>query len=154
MKLTAPKVLQTYNDSSTTKTQILKKKTTKEKSSEKKMPRCYIVKKPIQQYSNFTILKSNVVMATTTAATLTTNGGGSVAIEIDDSEKITPIRSRVAAAVGATSNNTATATVVFRSDEPTTVAGPISPTEACVAPTCYNNTLENRGKCFFKFITR
>lgn len=69
------------------------------------------------------------------APTLATNG-----IAVDESEQITRGRTQAA--------------VVYRNEEVAavaTVAGPISPTEACVAPTCYNNTLENRGKCFSKF---
>lgn len=70
------------------------------------MPRCYIVKKPLQQYSNFTILKNAT--------------------------------SIMASSVG----NEKTTSVTTATEETT---GPISPTEACVAPTYYN-TLENQSK--------
>lgn len=75
------------------------------------MPRCYIVKKPIQQYSNFTILKSSAASIMASAAE---NG------------------------------KTTTTTTTISTNENTT--GPISPTEASVAPTCYNNTLENQSR--------
>lgn len=104
------------------------------------MPRCYIMKKQQLQHQQQQPQQQHHTTATTTVRIVNvSSGSGSSNHHTHSHQHQSQQQQHQHGHTNAKENKDDT-------------SGPVSPTEACVAPTCYNynSTLENRpGKCHF-----